>query len=301
MSALKRLEVIEAIATDLQRRFVTSDVNVFLKGYGIEAKESSVQSKRLYVKDLLASVDNSLLASIAEELGIKYEGSLNAKGKNSARIEEGEESSIWQQNTFRLFISHLSVDKDKASALQKYLLPFGVSCFVAHEDVEPSTEWQIEIEKALNSMDALAAIITEDFIKSKWTDQEVGWALGRGLQIIPLNRGDNPYGFMGKYQALKTKGKKSSQVAEEILKVLRKNSNTKSKMEKCYAGAVVEKFIESYSYRSANENMLLLETVSELSSEQIQNIKTAMKTNSQLEGAGTVQERIEAFLEKFKK
>jgi hypothetical protein len=51
------------------------------------------------------------------------------------------------------------------------LRSFGVSAFVAHENIEP-TKWQDEIEKALLSMNALAAILMPGFHESKWTDQE---------------------------------------------------------------------------------------------------------------------------------
>jgi len=42
--------------------------------------------------------------------------------------------------------------------LQSSLRRFGISAFVAHVDIDPTKEWQDEIEAALFSMDALAAI-----------------------------------------------------------------------------------------------------------------------------------------------
>ena len=42
------------------------------------------------------------------------------------------------------------------------------------------------------------------FSESPWTDQETGWALGRGLAAIPISvDGETPYGFVGSYQAVK--------------------------------------------------------------------------------------------------
>ena len=79
---------------------------------------------------------------------------------------------------------------------------YGVSCFVAHEDIEPTKEWQDEIEGALFSMDALVALLTERFSESCWTDQEIGIAYGRGVPVVPVRLGTDPYGFIGKYQAL---------------------------------------------------------------------------------------------------
>jgi hypothetical protein len=80
--------------------------------------------------------------------------------------------------------------------------PFGISCFVAHEDIHPTKEWQDEIENALASMDAFVALMTEKFHHSLWTDQEVGFALARGIPMIAVKLGIDPYGFIGKFQAL---------------------------------------------------------------------------------------------------
>ena len=82
---------------------------------------------------------------------------------------------------------------------------FGISCFVAHSDIEPTRTWQKEIEKALFSMDVLIALMTEDFSDSNWTDQEIGVAIGRNVLILPIRMGADPYGFIGKYQAISFK------------------------------------------------------------------------------------------------
>jgi hypothetical protein len=47
----------------------------------------------------------------------------------------------------------------------------------------------------------LLAYTTPDFLSSRWTGQEVGWALGRELVVQPLRVGADPYGFFGSYQA----------------------------------------------------------------------------------------------------
>ena len=76
------------------------------------------------------------------------------------------DDSMWKPGHFRLFISHLSANKESASNLKRCLLDYGIDCFVAHEDITPSKEWEMEIEKALFTMDALCAIVVPDFIKN---------------------------------------------------------------------------------------------------------------------------------------
>jgi hypothetical protein len=66
-------------------------------------------------------------------------------------------------------------------------------------------------------MDAFVAVMTERFHVSDWTDQEVGFALARGVPVIALRLGRDPYGFLGKFQAL-TRDWDSA--AEGIVKLL---------------------------------------------------------------------------------
>lgn len=108
---------------------------------------------------------------------------------------------IWGRG-YRVFLSHKDEVKKEAASLKDRLRLFGISCFVAHEDIHPTTEWQDEIERALVSMDAFVALMTEKFHESLWTDQEVGFALGRGVPMIAVKLGKDPYGFLGKFQAL---------------------------------------------------------------------------------------------------
>ncbi|MGY2982675.1 hypothetical protein ACVI1K_000022 [Bradyrhizobium sp. USDA 4508] len=46
--------------------------------------------------------------------------------------------------------------------------------------------------------------MTKGFHESNWTDQEIGFALGRGVMVVAVNLGRNPYGFIGDMHALKT-------------------------------------------------------------------------------------------------
>src|SRR5258708_5233918 len=85
---------------------------------------------------------------------------------------------IWRGDGYRLFLSHKSEDKVEVGKLKKQFRKYGISAFVAHDDIEPTQAWQKEIERALLTMDGLAALMTRNFHNSDWTDQEIGFALG---------------------------------------------------------------------------------------------------------------------------
>lgn len=222
MRKIDRFNLIDKIGRELQSRMTFSDIDVYLSGFGIDCSRSpSENSKWIYVKELLADVEIDRVLEIADELELEYPF---VKRGRKILIEP----SFWRVNHFRLFISHLSNHKKNVVALQKHLLNFGISAFVAHEDIEATKEWQEELEHALLTMDALAALLSPDFHESQWTDQEIGAAIGRGLLIIPLKYGEIPYGFIQKYQALNVQGKFPSQVASEIFSILISHKLTRS-------------------------------------------------------------------------
>lgn len=115
---------------------------------------------------------------------------------------ERSDEGPWRPDTFRLFISHTSEHQALAGAVRESLAQWQIDCFVAHTTIEPTDEWVDVIESALRTCDALTALVTADFIGSRWCDQEVGVAYGLGTLIVPVKIGANPYGFIGRYQAL---------------------------------------------------------------------------------------------------
>jgi hypothetical protein len=96
---------------------------------------------------------------------------------------------LWTPDQLRLFVSHTSSQKTAVHGLKGALAFSGVDAFVAHDSIEPTKEWQGEIEQALATCDALIAWLTPDFHSSLWTDQEVGSCVGRGVMIIPARVG----------------------------------------------------------------------------------------------------------------
>jgi hypothetical protein len=138
----------------------------------------------------------------------------------------------WQgTNKFRLFISHIAKDKDKATRLKDCLAPYAISGFVAHEDIHPTLEWQKEIEHALYTMDAFLAIHTPGFKDSFWTQQEIGFAVGRGAKIISFKMGEDPTGFISKHQALARRNRTAEQIALEVDAILAADPLTAGKLD----------------------------------------------------------------------
>jgi hypothetical protein len=184
------------------------------------------------------------------------------------------EKRIWGDEEFRLFLSHKTEVKQQAAKLKEDLKLFGVSCFVAHEDIHPTQEWQNEIENALSSMDVLVALMTENFHDSLWTDQEVGFAFGRGVPIISVRLGKDPYGFIGKFQALTCTWEKA---AIKILKILIKQD----RMLNAYIKAVES--CNGWDY--GNVLAKVLPFIDHISEEQEQRLLHAYNENGEVTGS----------------
>ena len=125
---------------------------------------------------------------------------------------------IWGEG-YRIFISHNSEDEHEAGSLKFQLEPYGVSVFVAHDDIRWGEKWQSELETALASSDALIALLTPRFRKSPWTDQEVGFAYSHSVRLMSVatESGLVPNGFLSQNQGFPS-GRPD--IASDIMKFL---------------------------------------------------------------------------------
>lgn len=213
-----------------------------------------------------------------EDQGWREDSDAYRRKTRSIPISKNALVRIWGTGLVRLFLSHKATVKIEASELKKALASYGISAFVAHEDIEPTEEWQREIERALFSMDALAAILTDDFPDSAWTDQEVGVALGREVPVIGVRVGKDPYGLMGKWQGLGGCSLKNpAGMAANIHNLLHKRLSDKSGL---FTGAL-EVYKTSKSFQASGENVKLFTRFEKLESTQIDAVLAAYRANEQ--------------------
>ncbi len=214
----------DRIGRELQARYTFNDIDVYLAAFGIDiSKSTGFGSKWLYVKDALSSVSQNTLAQLVEDLEL---------GTLTATVASYSPPSNWvNTEDFRLFISHIAVHKDKATRLRECLDPYAISGFVAHEDINPTSTWETEIERALNCMDAMVTIHTRGFARSSWTQQEIGFALGRGVKVISLKFDEDPTGFIARRQALARRGRPAEAIAEEIDRLLLDDERTRERLQ----------------------------------------------------------------------
>jgi nucleoside 2-deoxyribosyltransferase len=196
---------------------------------------------------------------------------------------------------FRLFISHLAVNKKTAANLQDALRVFGISSFVAHSDIMPTTEWEDQIELALSTCDALIALLHDKFHESSWTDQEIGFAMGRGVPVCAVRFGQTPYGFIGRFQAFSGNSKSADALAKEIFDAFRKNKQTQPRM----SGILMTQFEQSNSFAQAKDRIGYLEELNVWETSFSKRVLNAIDYNAQVSCYWGVSERVEGLVKKW--
>ena len=283
MDASSRITLIEKIADTLAIKSVER-INLILthNGYGGITPFGGDKASAV-IQELKFGQDENLL-KLAKHLKLTI-----------LKDELFSEPDFWEEGYFKLFISHLVKDKLIATQLKENLEPYAITCFVAHENIKPTREWQTEIEKALRSCDSLTALITKDFGLSKWTDQEIGFVYARNVFIIPVKMGADPYGFISKFQALSFID--NIQLAHSIFSLLLNNPNTTLKL----SNALMHKFENSDSFAGAKSAWRKLELLPVWNDELEKRFYKAYENNSQIRGSYRVPSNIDYYIEQSKK
>lgn len=275
------------IITEASRRLANEDwslIDLTLNQFGLPTKERWDGEKDAYFIQMVSNASDDTLMSLAHHIGFEV-------STPESRIDP----PFWKDKYVRVFLSHLSTQREFAANLQEEMERYGLTAFVAHNDIEPTAEWQNEIETALSTCEVLIALMQNGFKESNWTDQEVGFAMGRGLPVFSIRFNQDPYGFIGKFQAFNGNGKSPTDLSKEIFDVLRQHKQTQRRMTEVIVGL----FENSYSYQNAKDNMSLLEELETWNSSFSERIGKAAENNGQIVDSYNVPQRVKNLINKW--
>lgn len=280
MKASDRLKLMHQISTRLGSEDFDI-INLTLEQFKMPVSRATRLSPQNYILRQIRRAGDDDLSEIAHHLNIEIPGG-------------SAEPTFWKEGNVRLFISHLAKKKEAASLLRDELAKMAISGFVAHSDISPSKEWQQEIETALHTCDGLVALMEVGFHKSYWTDHEVGFVFGRRLPVIPINMGEDPYGFLAKFQAHRFHD--VEKLGDTIFKIFLNDPRTTKKMSE----ALVRQFERSGSFALASQNLKLLRKIRYWDESLIERLRFAAKNNDQIRGSFDVPEGVVRLLKKVK-
>jgi hypothetical protein len=140
----------------------------------------------------------------------------------------------------------------------------------------------------------LVALLHEGFGDSPWTDQEVGFCLGRLIPVFSIRLGCDPYGLFGRRQAFAGHNKSAEHVARELFDRYRSHPQTASKIKT----GLVHLFCASNSFADAKLRCGWLEQIDEWDETYNPLLETALRKNSQIYNAHGVPERVRGLIAK---
>ncbi len=107
-------------------------IDLTLKQFNLPISNSWDGDSSSYVMRMVENAPDKTVIELSQHLGF------DLKISRTSNIEP----DFWDDGMFRLFISHLAANKKTAANLQDALREFGISSFVAHNDIMPTTEWE---------------------------------------------------------------------------------------------------------------------------------------------------------------
>jgi hypothetical protein len=228
-------------------------------------------------------------------------------GEDAAPGPQQTSDRPWGSNPVAVFISHRHEDAPWVGTVRDVLASqYGIDAFVAHTDIHPSLKWRDTIRAALASCHLMVAVLHENFHESQWCDQEVGWALGRGIPVMPVRRqahvGQRFDGFLEEHQDLVLDPKYGSGewwLAQRIFERVLAEPKTQAVGVK----ALAEAFVNSHSYDRTRYLWAHIAQVETWDSEQVRRLEYAVETNRQVYagdfGGVPVPDLVKQLVEKF--
>ncbi|MFC4541981.1 toll/interleukin-1 receptor domain-containing protein [Halosolutus amylolyticus] len=85
----------------------------------------------------------------------------------------------------QVFVSHAPADLDLVQDLFSTVKNFPFGVHIALEEIE-SGRSRKRLEGRLANSDVVVAVLTERSARSQWINQEIGYALAKGIPVLPL-------------------------------------------------------------------------------------------------------------------
>jgi hypothetical protein len=193
-------------------------------------------------------------------------------------------------NPILAFLSYSHRDRLLAGSIRYAFALYGISAFLAHEDIQPSQEWQDEISRALRACEIFFPLLTASFHGSDWTDQETGMAVALNKIIVPLKAPLNPYGFIARYQAQLFQAEDVDGalhwpgIDETCWKVIRSLARRSDVGDRIKNGVIV-KFAQSGAFKEAAQYASRLNDLEPFDAAQIEEIVRVSCKNTQIYGS----------------
>lgn len=186
----------------------------------------------------------------------------------------------WPEPGFKLFVSHVSDARERMLPLLTALSDVGIISFMAHEAIRPAANWRDVLMEALRSMDALLSFHSGGFRASEWCGQEIGFALGRGVPIVPVMDGEIPAGFLSAVQGARWNPAAMDNTIQVVIDAMLGSERAAQR----YGEALARKLKFAGSYGASDFYVEHLAPCGRLSAAAEADVRLALRLNDQVRG-----------------
>lgn len=227
-----------------------------------------VQSNRQVIIDFLSDCEDDVLQEMADFLEQSFhpvEPIVNS-GNSATRP--------------KLFITHLDTHRQIATQIKDALEVEGIRGFVAHEDIQDNALWRSSIKEELKESHGLLVIVTEGIENSVWCQQEIGWAMSRGIPLMAINflsRAPN-LGFLSDYQFINYGSSQLPEIVGRVLPIIQTNPAVIPLMR----ANLIQSFIHSYNFNRTRTLWQKLNLLGSFTASEKADILQGFESNNQL-------------------
>jgi hypothetical protein len=298
----ERVRIIQDVLSALASR-PYSQIELLFEEFGVPTyyRDEDGHDDITYCTQQLQRSGDEAIASLREFLigeDALPSGSLTAEG-----------DGLWETQPARAFLSHIYDHREFVADVKDSLKAYGIAGFVAHADINPSKDWRSSIKAGLATCDIFVPFVDDGFHQSQWCDQEVGWALARGVPILPVRpvgfeRSLATDGFLEEFQDVclgqGTGNLLPRWTASKIFDGLLSHTKTREVGVK----ALAEAFVNSRSFNQTRRLWELIERQPLIEGPQLRRLEYAVGSNRQVYEAvdpvgNKITELVSALVEKF--
>lgn len=218
------------------------------------------------------------------------------RGDEAAPAPQQATDRPWGSNPVAVFISHVHEDAVFASTVRDVLQKrWGIDAFVAHNDINPSKVWRNTIRSGLATCHFMVAMLHERFHASQWCDQEVGWAMGRNIPVMPVRFGPAPHrfdGFLEEYQDCNVDLSKGTAVVGFVAQTIFDAVLSDPRTHHVGVKALVEAFVNSRSFAQTDHLWAKIAAEPHWESAELRRLEYAVATNDQIYKCSTAGESV---------
>ena len=183
-----------------------------------------------------------------------------------------------------VFINYSKTDESIATKLKEKLDNLDTNCFLDSTDLPAGQNFRIELVKEIKSCSIVLTLLSENYCKSEYANQELGIALGLDKKILPICLDDTlPSAFIDGIQCICCKDTGIDNKIPEIAASLYRILKLERKLDRKSADFYITNLVNSESWEEAGHWAREINSTDMFTDAEINQIGRAVIENGQVQ------------------